>query len=97
MPGASALPSLVAVEISKDVLPLPAPVLEDSRCRREPAPGLNRGRADREAAGIYRSDYYSRVLVTRVGTLQLGVPQDRMGRFSTELFDCYQLSGKDES
>ena len=31
----------------------------------------------------YRSGYYSRTLVTRVGTLELRVPQDRDGRFST--------------
>jgi transposase-like protein len=42
----------------------------------------------------YRSGYYSRSLITRVGTLELRVPQDRMGRFSTELFECYQRSEK---
>jgi len=33
----------------------------------------------------YRSGYYRRGLITRVGTLELRVPQDRQGRFSTEL------------
>ena len=42
----------------------------------------------------YRSGYYERSLVTRVGTLELRVPQDRAGRFSTELFECYQRSEK---
>ena len=42
----------------------------------------------------YRSGYYSRSLITRVGTLELRVPQDRMGRFSTELFARYQRSEK---
>ena len=42
----------------------------------------------------YRSGYYERSLVTRVGTLELRVPQDRGGRFSTELFECYQRSEK---
>lgn len=42
----------------------------------------------------YRSGYYSRSLVTRVGTLELRVPQDRAGRFSTELFERYQRSEK---
>ena len=42
----------------------------------------------------YRSGYYRRSLITRVGTLELRVPQDRMGRFSTELFERYQSSGK---
>jgi putative transposase len=42
----------------------------------------------------YRSGYYSRSLITRVGTLELRVPQDRLGRFSTELFVRYQRSEK---
>ena len=42
----------------------------------------------------YRSGYYSRALITRVGTLELRVPQDRAGRFSTELFQRYQRSEK---
>jgi putative transposase len=42
----------------------------------------------------YRSGYYSRSLITRVGTLELRVPQDRLGRFSTELFERYQRSEK---
>ena len=42
----------------------------------------------------YRSGYYSRSLITRVGTLELRVPQDRAGRFSTELFERYQRSEK---
>src|SRR5688500_16713164 len=42
----------------------------------------------------YRSGYYERALVTRVGTLELRVPQDRAGRFSTALFERYQRSEK---
>jgi putative transposase len=42
----------------------------------------------------YRSGYYSRGLITRVGTLELRVPQDRRGRFSTELFERYQRAEK---
>ena len=42
----------------------------------------------------YRSGYYQRSLVTRVGTLELRVPQDRAGRFSTALFERYQRSEK---
>jgi putative transposase len=42
----------------------------------------------------YRSGYYERSLVTRVGTLELRVPQDRAGRFSTALFERYQRSEK---
>jgi putative transposase len=40
----------------------------------------------------YRAGYYPRTLVTRVGKLELRVPQDRDGRFSTELFERYQRS-----
>ena len=40
----------------------------------------------------YRSGYYGRMLITRVGKLELRVPQDRSGRFSTELFERYQRS-----
>jgi len=42
----------------------------------------------------YRSGYYSRSLVTRVGKLELRVPQDRQGRFRTEVFERYQRSEK---
>jgi putative transposase len=42
----------------------------------------------------YRSGYYERKLVTRVGVLELRVPQDRAGHFSTELFERYQRSEK---
>ena len=45
---------------------------------------------ERTAARLgYRSGYYTRTLVTRVGKLELRVPQDRDGRFSTELFERY--------
>jgi putative transposase len=40
----------------------------------------------------YRSGYYGRTLITRIGKLELRVPQDRSGRFSTELFERYQRS-----
>jgi putative transposase len=42
----------------------------------------------------YRSGHYERRLVTRIGVLELRVPQDRAGRFSTELFERYQRSEK---
>ena len=42
----------------------------------------------------YRSGYYSRGVVTRIGKLELRVPRDREGRFSTELFDRFQRSEK---
>src|SRR6476661_3364930 len=42
----------------------------------------------------YRSGHYSRMLITRVGKLELRVPQDRQGHFRTELFERYQRSEK---
>jgi putative transposase len=54
---------------------------------------LQAEKGERTAARLgYRSGYYSRTLVTRVGKLELRVPQDRDGRFSTELFERYQRS-----
>ena len=40
----------------------------------------------------YRAGYYHRTLVTRVGKVELRVPQDRQGRFRTEVFERYQRS-----
>ena len=52
-------------------------------------------KGERTECGLgYRSGYYQRSLITRVGTLELRVPQDRAGRFSTELFERYQRSEK---
>ncbi len=42
----------------------------------------------------YRSGYYGRTFITRLGKLELRVPQDRHGRFSTEVFERYQRSEK---
>jgi len=47
-----------------------------------------------EARLGYRSGYYARTLVTRVGKVELQVPQDRQGRFSTAIFERYQRSEK---
>ncbi len=54
---------------------------------------LGAEKGERTAARLgYRSGYYTRTLVTRVGKLELRVPQDRDGQFSTELFERYQRS-----
>ena len=51
------------------------------------------GKGERTANRVgYRSGYYGRTLITRIGKLELRVPQDRDGRFSTELFERYQRS-----
>lgn len=56
---------------------------------------LGASKGERAAGRLgYRSGYYTRSLITRVGVLELRVPQDRQGRFSTELFERYQRSEK---
>lgn len=42
----------------------------------------------------YRNGSYSRQLTTRLGTLELDVPRDRDGTFSTQLFDRYERNEK---
>src|ERR687891_400160 len=55
--------------------------------------GAEKGERTPQRLG-HRSGYYGRTLVTRVGKLELLGPQDRHGRFSTELFERYQRSEK---
>jgi putative transposase len=56
---------------------------------------LGAEKGERSAGRLgYRSGHYSRLLITRVGTLELRIPQDRQGRFSTALFERYQRSEK---
>jgi len=56
---------------------------------------LGAGKGERTGGRLgYRSGHYTRRLITRVGTLELRVPQDRAGRFSTEVFERYQRSEK---
>lgn len=59
----------------------------------EEALGAGWGERSNERRG-YRSGHYRRRLVTRVGTLELRVPQDREGLFTTEVFARYQRSEK---
>ena len=61
----------------------------------EMADAVGAAKGERTPARVgYRSGYYPRTLITRVGKLELRVPQDREGRFSTELFERYQRSEK---
>jgi len=56
---------------------------------------LGASKSERTADRVgHRSGYYDRKLITRVGVLELRVPQDRAGHFSTELFGRYQRSEK---
>lgn len=47
-----------------------------------------------ETRSGYRAGYYHRGLVTRIGKLELRVPRDRSGEFSTVLFERYVRSEK---
>jgi putative transposase len=52
-------------------------------------------KSERTASRLgYRSGYYGRTLITRIGKIELRVPQDRQGRFRTEVFERYQRSEK---
>ncbi len=42
----------------------------------------------------YRSGYYRRDLTMKVGEIELRVPQERSGQFSTRVFERYQRSEK---
>ena len=56
---------------------------------------LGAGKSERTGRRLgYRSGYYERDLITRIGKIELRVPQDRGGRFSTELFERYARSEK---
>lgn len=47
-----------------------------------------------ESRSGYRAGYYSRHFITRIGALELRVPRDREGKFSTVIFERYQRSEK---
>ena len=47
-----------------------------------------------EGRNGYRAGYYGRGLITRVGKIELRVPRDRNGEFSTSLFERFQRSEK---
>lgn len=56
---------------------------------------LQASKGERTAGRLgYRSGYYRRNLITRVGQLELRVPQDRQGQFHTAVFERYQRSEK---
>ena len=56
---------------------------------------LGAGKSERTGRRLgYRSGYYERDLITRIGKIELRVPQDRNGRFSTELIERYARAEK---
>jgi len=56
---------------------------------------MGAGPYERTAARTgWRNGYKPRTLKTRVGTIELRIPQDRSGQFSPSLFERYQRSEK---
>ena len=55
--------------------------------------GVSKGERSAERLS-YRSGYYTRELVVRLGKIELRVPQDRQRRFRTKVFERYQHATK---
>jgi putative transposase len=70
-----------------------ATVQQILECEMDETLQARRGERNEERVG-YRSGYYERSFITRVGKLELRIPQDRKGMFRTELFERYQRSEK---
>jgi len=74
--------------------PIVRAVLQDL-LETEKREALGAGKGERTEGRLgYRSGYYGRSLITRIDKIELRDPQDRQGRFSTELFERYQRSEK---
>jgi putative transposase len=83
------------VEEDEDYLRAMVQSLVEATLEAEMTLVLGAEKGERSAGRLgYRSGHYGRSFVTRVGTLELRVPQDRDGRFSTRLFERYQRSEK---
>src|SRR6201981_2645362 len=81
------------LECDEDFLQAALQALLQAALEAEMTEAIGAEKGERSETRIaYRRGYYGRSLITRVGTLELRVPQDRAGRFSTELFERYQRS-----
>ena len=91
--GVARLEALVAQD--RDLLKTLVKEALDQLLQAEMAEFLGAGPGERTQGRIgYRSGYYSRGLITRVGKIELRVPRDRNGEFSTALFERFQRSEK---
>ena len=91
--GVARLEALVAQD--RDLLKALVKEALDQLLQAEMAEFLGAAPGERSQARIgYRSGYYSRGLITRVGKIELRVPRDRNGEFSTALFERFQRSEK---
>ena len=85
---------IVAAEGSDFLRPLVQEVVQQVlEAEMDEAVGAEKSARTPQRVG-YRAGYYGRMPVTRVGKLELRVPQDRQGRFRTEVFERYQRSEK---
>jgi transposase-like protein len=83
------------LEDDRDFLRAAVKVAIETALEAEMTEALGAAKGERTETRLgYRAGYYQRSLITRVGALELRVPQDRAGRFSTELFERYQRSEK---
>ena len=91
--GVAGLEALVAQD--RDLLKALVKEALDQLLQAEMAEFLGAAPGERTEGRIgYRSGYYSRGLITRVGKIELRVPRDRNGEFSTALFERFQRSEK---
>ena len=91
--GVARLEGLVAQD--RDLLKALVKEALDQLLQAEMAEFLGAAPGERTQGRIgYRSGYYSRGLITRVGKIELRVPRDRNGEFSTSLFERFQRSEK---
>jgi len=91
--GVARLEALVAQD--RDLLKALVKEALDQLLQAEMAEFLGAAPSERTQGRIgYRSGYYSRGLITRVGKIELRVPRDRNGEFSTALFERFQRSEK---
>jgi len=91
-PAAAAIKDLLSQQSPDGLREIVRAVMQEM-LEAEMTDALQAEKGERTASRLgYRSGYYTRTLVTRVGKLELRVPQDRDGRFSTELFERYQRS-----
>src|SRR3712207_6802816 len=90
-PGSAEVQGLLATDA--DFLRPLVQTLVQEALEAEMTAALGAAKGERTATRLgYRAGYCDRTLSTRVGKLELRVPQDRDGRFSTELFGRYQRS-----
>jgi putative transposase len=84
-------PTSESKEMSQDLLKVMVAATLQQRPEPEMDEALAAEKGERTSNGLgYRSGYCGRALITRIGKIGLRVPQDRQGRFRTEVFERYR-------